>query len=418
MHAVKMRKHFLMLCAMMLCVSTVVAADYPQWRGPNRDGHSPETGLLAQWPENGPDLVWQIMDVGGGYGTPSVANGVLYIVVNEGMENELVKALDATTGKLLWSTRIGKVGKPDQQPNFPGGRSTPTVDGKQLYVLGSDGDLACLETKSGNIIWQKNLVSEFEGKSGKWAYSESPLVDGDVLVCAPGGTGATVVALNKNSGDVIWTSAFPGDPEAGYASITITTAAGVKQYIAYVGSGLGGIDAKTGSLLWHYEKTKGTGNMPTPVSRDALIYSSTTRVEGALIKLVAQGDSIAVEEVYQKPDLPNAIGGTVLVGNYLYGSNGKSLVCLDFKSGEIKWEGEGLGAGSICTAAGNLYFHGENGQVVLVAATPENYQEKGRFTPVDPPEHKRMEQAWAYPVVADGKLYVRDLGCLWCYSIK
>src|SRR6185503_15115869 len=170
---------------------------------------SREKGLLKQWPKEGPRLLWQLKDIGSGYSTPSVVGERLYLNSNEGMDNEFVLALDAKDGKRAWSTKLGKVG-PNDGPQYPASRSTPTVDGDVLYTLGSDGDLVCVEKADGKVRWKKNLRSDFGGTPGKWAYAESPLVDGDALICTPGGADATMVALNKKTGETIWKSAIPG----------------------------------------------------------------------------------------------------------------------------------------------------------------------------------------------------------------
>ena len=196
-------------CAVWLGATSALAADWPQWRGPQRDGISQETGLLKEWPKEGPKLLWQVKDVGYGFSTPAVTKGHLYLLSNKGNDTEFVQALDARNGKPVWSTNIGKVGQPDQQPNYPAARSTPTVDGNLLFALGSDGDLVCMETATGKIHWQKNVQKEFGGKPGVWAYSESPLIDGDTVVCTPGGSQATLLALNKKTGAVFWKSALP-----------------------------------------------------------------------------------------------------------------------------------------------------------------------------------------------------------------
>jgi outer membrane protein assembly factor BamB len=398
------------------------AADWPQWRGLRRNGVTSETGLLGEWPKEGPKLLWQVKDVGYGYGAPAVAGEQVYLLGNDGNENELVRALAVKDGKQVWSTRIGKVGLPNQQPNFPAARSTPTVDGELLYALGSDGDLACLEAATGKARWQKNVRTEFGGKSGTWAYSESPLVDGDVLVCTPGGKEATLVALNKKTGDVIWKSAVPGGDQAGYASAIIVEAGGRKQYVQFLGKGLVGVDAGTGKLLWRYEKTSEARmgmNIQTPVAQDGYIYSAAGRVGGGLVRLKADKGEVAAEPVYLERGLPTSIGGAILVRGHLYGTTGQGLVCADFATGKVKWQDKCVGPGSLCCADGRLYVHGENGGVALVEATPDGYHEKGRFMPPDPPKHLRgaWEKAWAYPAVANGRLYVRDVGTLWCYDI-
>ena len=405
------------------CLSSLVvaasAANWPQWRGPERDGISRETGLLKEWPREGPKLLWQAKSIGSGYSTPAVLGERLYLLSNQGIEDEFVKALNVKDGKEVWSIRIGKVGNPNQKPSYPAARSTPTLDGDFLYTLGSDGDLVCLERSSGRVSWQKNLRTDFGGRPGIWAYAESPLIDGGVMVCTPGGPDATLVALNKKTGKLLWKSVVPGGEQAAYASIIAVRIDGGKQYVQFLQKGLVGIDAKNGKFLWRYDKTAqgSPANIPTPVGRDGFIYSATGRGGASLIKLSAMQDSVAVDEVYASPKLPTAIGGTILLGDYLFGTTGQALVCSEFKTGEVKWTERGVGAGSLCYADGRLYLHGESGELALVDATPEGYREKGRFTPPDQPE-RGQSKAWAYPVVANGRFYIRDSNVLWCYDVK
>lgn len=411
---------FIVLVTLSICVPTF-GDDWPQWRGPNRDGISKETGLLKEWPKDGPKLLWEVRELGGGYATPSVAAGRIFLMSNKGVEEESVKALDVKDGSVIWSTRIGNVGNPDQQPNYPAARSTPTVDGALVFCLGSDGDLACLDVASGKVQWQKSLRTDFGGKPGNWAYAESPLIDGEVLVCTPGGVDATLVALNKRSGDVVWKAAVPGGDTAGYASVVVTNAGGVKQYVAYAAGGLIGVDAGTGKFLWRYAKTKGGTGMSilTPVARNEFVYSGAGRIGGGAVKLSAGAGAVKAEQVYFDAKLPTAIGGAVLVGDYLYGSGGQTLVCADFNTGQIKWSDRSTAPGAVCYADGRLYLHGENGVVALVEATADAYHEKGRFTPPNPPNRLNgMEKAWAYPVIANGRLYIRDTETLWCYHIS
>jgi outer membrane protein assembly factor BamB len=414
-----MNTRWLLLGVAVLGASSL-AADWPQWRGPERDGVSKETGLLKEWPKEGPKLLWQAKDIDYGYSTPAVAGDRLYLLSNKGNDDEFVLALGVKDGQRVWSQRLGKVG-PNQGPQYPGARSTPTVEGERLYALGSDGDLACLDTVKGDIRWKKNLRSDFGGKPGMWAYSESPLIDGEALVCTPGGKEATVIALNKNNGEVLWKCAVPGGDQAAYSSIIIVEADGVKQYVQLLSKGLVGVDAKTGKFLWRYDKTtkNSPAVIPTPVAHAGYVYSSAARAGGGLVKLKAKDGTVEVEPVYFKASLPTSIGGAVRIGDYLYGTTMQGLQCIEFTTGTEKWQNKCVGAGAICSADGLLYIHGENGMVALVEATPETYREKGRFSPPDRPKHTRaMEQSWAYPVVANGRLYLRDLGVLWCYDIK
>jgi outer membrane protein assembly factor BamB len=406
-------------CVLLLVPAAVGATDWPQWRGPNRDGVSPETGLLKEWPKDGPKLAWQVKDIGGGFSTPAIVGERIYVLGNQGVDNEFVEALSATDGKKVWSTTIGKVGNPDQQPAYPAARSTPTVDGDRIYALGSDGDLVALKTDGGKVLWKKNLRTDFGGVPGRWAYSESPLVDGDTLVCSPGGATASVVALNKKSGDVIWKAVVPSGEPAAYTSAMVMKVDGAKQYVQMLDKGLVGLDAKTGKVLWRANKTvsKFGATIPTPVVYDSEVYSAGSGSGGALVKLKSADGKVEPEQVYFSPKLPTAIGGAVKVGDLLFGTSATGLVCSDFATGEIKWEDRALGAASVCSADGNLYLHGENGEVALVVASADAYHEKGRFKPADQPNHGSAK-AWAYPVVANGKLYIRDTGTLWCYDVK
>jgi outer membrane protein assembly factor BamB len=263
------------------------------------------------------------------------------------------------------------------------------------------------------------VSKEFGGLSGKWAYSESPLIDGDTLVCTPGGKTATLLALNKKTGDVTWKSAVPGGDSAGYASVIITNAGGIKQYVQFLGSGVVGVDAKNGKFLWRYDKTaKGSpANMPTPVAQMDLVYSATGKGGAGLVRLMAGGDGVKAEQVYFERNLPTSIGGAVLLNGFIYGTNENGLVCADFATGKPKWQNPCIGAGSVCFADGRIYVHGENGKAAMVEATPDAYKEKGRFTPPDQPDHGKSK-AWAYPVVANGHLYLHDWGTVWCYDIK
>jgi len=416
----------LLLVCCALTIPSARAADWPQWRGPQRDGVAAETGLLAKWPEGGPKLLWRQTELGGGYSTPAVVGNHIYLLGSSDLENEFVQALDAgADGKRLWQRRIGKVGRPDQRPSYPGARSTPTLDGDRLYVLGSDGDLACLDAATGDVVWTKNVRTELGGQPGEWAYSESPLVDGDLVVCTPGGAEATLAALDKRTGQVVWKAPVEGGDEAAYSSVVISHAGGVKQYVQFLGGGVVGVDAATGQMLWRYNRTsaaKGMANIPTPVVDGDYVYTASGRVGGGLIQLKAPaGDEneprFVVEEKYFDGNLPKAIGGAVLVDDHMYGTTSDALLCVEFATGKVKWRDRALGAASVCAADGLLFLHGENGEVALVEATPKEYHELGRFTPPDMPD-RGPSKAWAYPVVADGKLYIYDTGTLWCYDVR
>lgn len=396
---------------------SAIAADWPQWRGPERDGISQDTGLLKEWPKDGPKVAWQTDKVGNGYSTPSVAAERVYLIGNEGKKKEFVEALGTQDGHQIWVTVIGHVGQ-NLGPQYPGSRGTPTVDGELLYAIGSNGDLDCLEAATGKIVWHKDLRSDFGGMPGNWAYSESPLIDGNVLVCTPGGSEATLVALNKQNGDVIWKSAVPGGDRAAYSSVMSVDVAGTKEYVQFLQKGVVGVDAQTGKFLWRYGKTAqgSPANIPTPVVHDGFLYSATGRGGGSLIKL--NPGSEEPTEVYFSKRLPAAIGGSVVVGGSLYGTNSQGLMCVDFKTGHVKWQDRSIGASSIVYADGDLYLHGENNKVALVEASPDGYHKKGEFLPPGGQERAGSgPKAWQYPAIANGRLYIRDQNKLWCFDI-
>jgi outer membrane protein assembly factor BamB len=415
-------KSLIRYCAIFVFTAATVtslwANDWPQWRGPNRDGISQETGLLQQWPEGGPKLVWHVTSAGYGFSTPAVVAERLYLLGNEGITNEFVQALSVKDGQTVWRTRLGNSG-PNRGPQYPGARSTPTVDGAVLYALGSDGDLACVDLASGHVRWAKNLRTDFGGRPGNWAYAESPLVDGDRVVCTPGGSESTLIALNKNTGDVLWKSAVPGGDEAAYASIIIVDFGGLKQYVQFLQKGLVGVGASTGKFLWRYDQTaKGSpANIPTPVAADGYVYSGASLSGGGIIHLKVQDGAVQVEPIVFTPKLPTSIGGAVKIGDNLYGTTGQAMLCVEFTTGKLKWDERALGAASVCFADGRLYLHGENGEVALVEARPDGYHQDGRFTPSNPPD-RGSAKAWAYPVVANGRLYIRDLGSIWAFDLK
>jgi outer membrane protein assembly factor BamB len=401
-----------------LAANGLQAADFPQFRGVHRDGHSPETGLLQEWPKDGPKLLWQVNHVESGFSTPSVVGDRIYLIGNVEADESVI-ALATKDGSRVWTAKLGKVGHPEQKPSYPGARSTPTVDGKFLFALGSDGDLVCLETAKGKEVWRKHLRNDFGGKYGEWAYAESPLVDGGHLICTPGGTNATLVALNKKNGEVIWKCAVPEGSDAGYSSVLSAEFAGVKQYVQFLAKGLVGVDAKTGKLLWHFEKTaKGSpAVIITPLVAEGMIYSGAFKASSALVKPVLKDGEFTVEEIYSGAKLPIGLGGVVKVGDYFYGSSSQSAMCVEFKTGTLKWEERALGPCSWLVADNRIYLHAETGDVALIEPTAEGYHEKGRFSPSNPPT-RGAAKAWAYPVVANGRLYIREQNSLWCYDVK
>jgi outer membrane protein assembly factor BamB len=408
-----------------LTVSLAVATDWPQWRGLHRDGISPETGLLQEWPADGPKIRWKRTDIGAGFSTPVVVGGKVYLQTNQDIDPmaanpdaiEYALCLDEKTGQDIWKTPIGKVGA-NRGLNYNGTRSTPTVDGDRLYCLSSAGQLVCLTT-DGKPKWQKDLIKDLGGVIGGekagWSYSESVLVDGDLVICTPGGETATLAALNKSTGEVVWKCAVPGGDAAEYSSIMITEAGGVKQYVTFLRKGLVGVDAKTGKFLWQYTKVVDPGaNIMTPnVYRDR-IFVSASRGGGAVIELKNTNGKIAVNEVFFNKSLGASIGSALLIDGYLYGATTQGLFCADFATGKEQWLEKSIGNASLCFADGRIYARSFAGDIFLVEPNPKEYIQHGR---VKQPNRSKIS-AWPHPVVANGGLYVRDMNTLVCFDVK
>ena len=410
-----MNRFFLATVAVIGLSLTAVAADWPQWRGPDRTGISGDKDLLQEWPKAGPKLEWKITELGTGYSYPAIVKGVVYVQTTRKGE-EFAVALDEKTGKESWATKLGKVG-PNKRPEYPGTRATPTVDGDKLYCLASDGELNCLDIQ-GKVIWHKNLAKDFDGEVGQWAYTESVLIDGDALICTPGGSKATLAALKKETGEVIWKSEVPGGDIADYASIMVVDGGGKKQYVQYMRKALVGVDAKTGKFLWKYTATQDMGaSMLTPVVAKDKVFVAGARKGGGLVELKADGDGVSATEVYFDKGVAPGVGGAVLIDGYLYGHSSLGVFCAEFATGKVMWKNMSVGAASICYADGRLYVRGYNtGEVALVEASPKAYVETGRFK--HPHRLEGKEKGWPHPVVANGKLYIRDWGTLLCYDVS
>ena len=394
--------------------------DWPQWRGPNRDGISPETDLLDTWPKKGPPLVWKATGLGDGYSSVAVVDGKIYTLGRQGGKEQLV-AVDGTDGKVLWSTPTGGSDSPN---------GTPTVDGDRVYAVGHQGDLVCVKITDGSLLWKKNFGRDFGGKmmSG-WGFSESPLVDGDRLVCTPGANDAMIVALDKMTGDTIWKAAMPGNvgPQgqdgAAYSSIVISHGAGVKQYVQLIGRGVIGVRAENGEMLWGYNRiANGTANIPTPIVSDDFVFCSSGYGAGAaLLKLSKDGRGVKAEEKYflEAKVMQNHHGGMVLVGDYVYCGNGHNQgfpICVNLRTGKVAWHpgrGPGKESAAIAYADGNLYFRYQDGVIALIEASPKKYNLKSTFELPG-----TGQPSWPHPVIAEGRLYLRDQDLLFAYDIQ
>jgi outer membrane protein assembly factor BamB len=386
-------------------VSLACGADWPQWRGIHRDGISAETGLLESWPKGGPPLAWKITGLGEGYSSAAIIAGQLFIQGQQGNE-EFVVALDAASGKPLWKAHTGI---PFQESRGYGPRGTPTIDGDRLYALAADGMLVCLETTTGKRLWGFNIVDFFHGRVLHWGMSESPLVDGDRLIVTPGGRGAAVVALDKMTGKTLWQSQ---NDTAGYSSAMAFDFGGAHRIVVFTGEAAIGLDPASGKLLWRYERVaNGTADIATPIVHDGQIFVSSDYGTGCvLLKAAADGSA---SEVYFNRDMRNHYSTSVLVGDYLYGFSSSILTAMKFSTGEVAWKNRSVGKGSLIYAEHNLYALGEDGIVGLVEATPTEYRENSRFE-----ISKGGFPTWSQPVIANGKLYLRDQDNLFCYNIK
>jgi outer membrane protein assembly factor BamB len=392
---------------------------WPGWRGPLRTGVSGGTKLLTHWGKAGPRLLWQATTLGVGFSSPAVSRGRIYVLGTRGDKEHLFVLDAAHAGKELWSAEIGPLFRPSST-QFMGPRSTPTLDGDRLYALGSAGDLVCLGL-DGKERWRKHLLGDFQGQRGPWGYSESPLIDRDAVVCTPGGPGATMVALNKKTGAVLWKASVPTGSDAAYASAIVAEAGSVRQYIQFLSGCLVGIRASDGKLLWSYNGVLGAFNCATPVFHEGHVFITASgqpgKEGGALLALTPVKDAkggVNAKEVYRNTTLASYLGGVVLFNGALYGTSDSALACIDFKTGKTNWQNPGVGPGGIIAADGHLYLRGDNGTMALATASPFRYDEKSRF---DPP-HRSKITTCAAPVIADGKLYLRDQEALLCYDLR
>lgn len=407
--------------ALALAVSAAGAADWPNWRGPNRDAKCTETGLLRTWPAGGPKLLWRIRGIGEGYSGPAVVGNVMYIMGDRNGK-ATVMALDlAAKGKVLWSTTIAPAGFKGYSP---GTRATPTVDGDRLYALSAGGVLACLNRKTGKVVWDLDYVKDRGGVLPRWAFAESVLIDGDKLICTPGGPKGAILALNKSTGKAIWSATDGSKPLAdlaSYSSPIKATIAGVTQYVAFTFEGVVGVDAADGKLLWRYREPThraswGNVNVMTPiVSGDTVFASSNYKTGGGLAKISKTDTGLKATQVWFTKEMANHHGGLILHEDALYGCHDKdALTCLDLKTGKVLWKTTEAGKCSVLYADGMLYCRAEKGPVTLVKATPKGYRQAGRMNL----KQRGKEKTWPHPVIADGKLYLRDQDTLECYDVK
>lgn len=402
------QRRFAGVLLMGCLVMSAVAADWPQWRGPQRDGISRETGLLDAWPAGGPQRIWNTQGLGQGYAALAIVQGRIFTQGQRG-DHQFVLALDAATGKALWETPTG--------PAFPqdrggGPRGTPTVDGDRLFAMGGEGTLVSLDVHTGSVLWRMNVVEKFGGQVPHWGISESPLVDDNNLIVSPGGPGAAVVALDKKTGNLIWKS--QSEP-AGYSSAIAADVGGIRQIIVFTGAGVVGLQANNGALLWKYTRVSNrTANIATPIFQNGFVFVSSAYGTGcALLKLTAEGGTVKVSEVYFSSEMQNHYSTSVVVDGSVYGFSNAILMAMNLETGQVAWRDRSVGKGSVIYADGKLYLLSEDGVVGLAEATPAGYKEKSRF------QIPRGDfPTWTPPVISEGRLYLREQDRLYCYDIK
>jgi outer membrane protein assembly factor BamB len=411
---------------LLFAPASVAALDWPQWRGPERNDLSKETGLLTSWPKDGPKLLWSCTDAGLGYSGPAVVGDRLY-TMGAFKDRETLYALDVHTGKKLWSGEVG----PFYECAWGGGpRATPTVDGELIYAMGAHGRLLCVKAATGDKVWLVDLKKDLGGVSKKyaaqWGYTESPLIDGDRVVVTPGGPRGTLAALNKKTGSVLWRSTEWTD-EADYSSVVRHMINDVPMYVQMTGDSVAGVSPADGSLLWRFARPAKI-TISTPVCFANYVYVSSSYSVGCdLIELTPEGKKFRARGVYDdatRKAMQNHHGGVILLDGRIYGYSDplKGWTCQDATTGKVAWASRALGKGSLTYADGHFYcFSEDRGTCVLIDAIPKAWTEKGRFDIRQsklPRPPRNSTNVWTHPVVADGRLYLRDQDQLFCYDVK
>jgi outer membrane protein assembly factor BamB len=411
----------LVFLVLLIAQPPAIAGDWPQYGGPNRDGIADEKGLLPAWPLDGPPLLWKRTDLGAGYSPLSVVGTRAYTLAYRD-QDEFVVALDRGNGKEIWSTSLG-VARESHAMAFLRQRQPLVVDDR-LYAFSTQGHLVCLDVDQGKELWRKRYLEDFQGRYSPFGWTDYPLVDGDRLICTPGGKDTFHVALSKSTGEVIWKSAAAEGLYPSHSPMVVATVDGLRHYVQNLGGGLVGISAKDGKLLWRYEKVSNrTANMATPVVQGDLVFAASGYNTGcAQLQLVRRGnDLVEAKELYHDRKFQSMYGNMISFGEHIYAGNGPTFgmaypACYDRKAGKIVWQRreQGRGAPATVAAPGRLYFRFADGLMVLAEATPEGFKEKGRFSP----PHRSKWPAWSVPVIAHGRLFLRDQNSLLCYDLR
>ena len=384
---------------------------WPQWRGIHRDGKSPETGLLAAWPPEGPKLLWKTEGVGEGHASMAVADGrILTTGLLEASGEGVITALDLS-GARLWQTQYG----PEWTGMYPGARTCPTVDGERAYILSGAGRLLCLDVKSGAIIWSEEVTKNFQGLDPRVGYAESLLIDANKVICTPGGPDACLVALDKMTGMTVWTTRGFSD-QAAYCSPILVERNALRLIVTVTARHLAAINVEDGALVWSAPfdtEAVDPNHSVSPVYEDGRIYITSGHGKGGSMFALAE-DGKSVSPGWTDETLNCLHGGLVTVAGHVYGTaNNGRWVCLDLSNGAVKYEERGVGMGSVIFAEGMLYCYGEKGTLGLVKADPAGYELISSFkVPADKGPY------WAHPVISDGRLYVRHANTIMAFDIK
>ena len=420
----KIRLSFTMMVAMLAATGiNSNAQDWAQWRGSNREGIVKATGLNLNWSDRKPNQLWVFRQAGAGYSAPTVVGTTLYCQ-GAADGSDYAFALDIKTGVLKWKQILGAEFVQDRG-NGP--RGSVTVDNDKLYLVRGGGQIHCLSAVDGRKIWEKDFRKDFGGNimsQTDWGFSESPLVDGNLVICTPGGDNGTLVALDKNTGEVVWRSKEWTD-KGGYSSPIVSEVDGVRQYIQFTRNGVAGVAAKDGKLLW---KADVGGNrvavITTPVYNDKVVYVTSGYNTGcAAVKLSKSGDTFNAETLYSNRNLANQHGGVVLVNGHIYGfSDGLGWTCQNLETGEVVWRHKAgdISKGAVLAVNDRLLLLDERtGLLVVAASSPDGWKEFGRMEIPERSKHESLDNmVWTHPVVADGKLFWRDHELLFCYDLK
>lgn len=395
---------------LLLFTFLVSSAQTPtRWRGTNGNGVYPDKGLLDQWPEQGPELLWSYNELGEGHSSVAVANDVLYV---SGMKNDSIGSITVLSKEgerlkeFIYGTEFYK--------SFPGSRSTPTIVGDKLYMMSGLGVLVCMSTEDGTIDWTRELLSEMDGENIRWGVTETVVVDGDMVYCSPGGKVSNVIALNRHNGEQLWSCPGKGDLSA-YCTPLLINLPQRKLLVTMMANNILGIDAKTGKLLWSYEQTnQWSVHANTPVYQDGIIACTSGYGKGT-VSLKLSEDGSSVEKNWFSKEYDDRMGGAVLIGGYLYGSGDKNRnwMCLDWLTGEQLYESKEIGKGNIIAADNKLYCYSERGELAMAKADTSGFNVLGK-TKIT----MGSAQHWSHPVIDKGVLYLRHGVALMAYKIK